>query len=351
MKRFWNSRIRGLTPYIPGEQPQDRRYIKLNTNENPYPPSPAVLEAIQKAQGDSLRLYPDPDCSALRTALAEQAGLKMENVFVGNGSDEVLAFAFAAFFDDEAPLRFPDVSYSFYPVYAELFGIPYETIPVGDFYEIRPESYAGSRGGIVFPNPNAPTGLALSRSQVEHILRESPESLVIVDEAYVDFGAESALPLLEKYKNLLVVQTMSKSRALAGLRVGFAFGGRDLIAALETVKNSFNSYTLDRLAQAGAEAAVRDRAYFAESCEKIKRTRARTAARLEELGFAVLPSQANFLFAAHKEKPAKELYAGLRERGVLVRHFDKARIENYLRITVGTDAEMDSFLAALKEIL
>ena len=351
MKEFWGKRIQNLEPYVPGEQPRDRRYIKLNTNENPYPPSPKALAAMQDALEESLKLYPDPNSTGLKKALADYTGLEPENVFVGNGSDEVLALCFAAFFDDRAPLRFPDISYSFYPVYADLFGVPYETIPVGEHFEIRPEHFAASRGGVIFPNPNAPTSLAVSLNQIEHILRESPESVVIVDEAYVDFGAESAVALLGKYENLLVVQTFSKSRSLAGLRVGFAFGSKNLIAALEAAKNSFNSYTVDRVAQAGAEAAVLDTAYFEGTRKKIMKTREWAAKALQELGFTVLPSQTNFLFASHSMRAAAELYAALREKGILVRYFNKPRIDNYLRITVGTEEEMRALISALKEIL
>ena len=351
MKAFWGDRIRDLAPYTPGEQPRDRQYIKLNTNENPYPPAPSVLEAVQKAAGETLKLYPDPNSTELKRALAAYAGLMPENVFVGNGSDEVLALCFAAFFDKRAPVRFPDVTYSFYPVYADFFGIPYEEMPVGAYFDIRPGSFAGSRGGVILPNPNAPTGLALTRTQIEHILRECPDCVVVIDEAYVDFGAESALPLVQDYPNLLVVQTFSKSRSLAGLRIGFAFGCENLITALETAKNAFNSYTLDRLAQAGAKAAIEDDNYFEKTRKKIMDTRGKTSAALGKLGFTVLPSKANFLFVSHPQVPALELYTRLRECGILVRHFAKPKIDNFLRITIGTDEEMHALLQALSDIL
>ena len=350
MKEFWSSRIRSLTPYTPGEQPKERRYIKLNTNENPYPPSPKALEAIQAEAGDALRLYPDPEAGKLVSALAKRYGLREDQVFVGNGSDEVLAFAFQAFFDTGATIVFPDITYSFYPVYAGMFGIQYRTIPLNRDFSLPAKAFFGGNDGVVLANPNAPTGMEAAQHDLRAILEHNPDVAVIVDEAYVDFGGISALPLIDTYPNLLVVQTTSKSRALAGLRVGFAFGNANLIAALNCVKNSINSYTLDRLAIVGAAAAVEDEDYFAAQCRRVMDTRDRTARRLAELGFHVLPSKSNFLFVSHSERPARELFAALRERGILVRYFNAPRIDNYLRISVGTDEEMSALVHAMEEL-
>ena len=350
MKEFWSSRIRSLTPYTPGEQPKERRYIKLNTNENPYPPSPRAIAAIQAEAGDSLRLYPDPEAGALVHALAERYGLREDQVFVGNGSDEVLAFAFQAFFDPGSTIVFPDITYSFYPVYAGMFGIQYRTVPLNRDFSLPVKAFFGGNDGVVLANPNAPTGMEAAQHDLRSILEHNPDVAVIVDEAYVDFGGTSALPLIDTYPNLLVVQTTSKSRALAGLRVGFAFGNANLIAALNCVKNSINSYTLDRLAIAGATAAVEDEDYFAAQCRKVVATRDRTARRLAELGFHVLPSKSNFLFVSHPERPARELFSALRARGILVRYFNAARIDNYLRISIGTDEEMTQLVQAMEEL-
>lgn len=350
MKEFWSGRIRSLTPYTPGEQPKERRFIKLNTNENPYPPAPGVLEAIRAGAGEALRRYPDPEAGELRRALAEAYGVDAGQVFVGNGSDEVLAFAFQAFFDEGSEIVFPDITYSFYPVYARLFGIRCRTVPLRADFTVPVEVLRGGNDGVVLANPNAPTGIELPQSDIRAILEANRDVVVILDEAYVDFGGESALPLIREYPNLLVVQTCSKSRALAGLRVGFAFGDVNLIQALNCVKNSFNSYTLDRLALAGAAAAVEDRAYFDAQRAKVMATRDRTAAALEAIGFRVLPSKANFIFISHPIVSARALFAGLRERGILVRYFDQPRIDNYLRVTIGTDGEMDAFLAAMAEL-
>ena len=350
MKEFWSDRIRSLTPYIPGEQPKDRKFIKLNTNENPYPPAPGVLEAIRTNADASLRLYPDPEALQLRQALARAYGLKEEQIFVGNGSDEVLAFAFQAFFSQGDEIVFPDITYSFYPVYANLFGIRCCTVPLKEDFTIPVEQMQGSNG-VVIANPNAPTGIELPQSELRRILEANQDVVVIVDEAYVDFGGESALPLIRQYPNLLVIQTCSKSRALAGLRVGFAFGDANLIQALNCVKNSINSYTLDRLALAGATAAVEDQAYFDAQRSKVMTTRTRTTEELRKIGFQVLPSKANFIFIAYPTVPAKKLFAGLREKGVLVRYFDQPRIDNYLRVSIGTDQEMDDFLTAIRELI
>ncbi len=351
MSRYWSDLARGLTPYVPGEQPRGEKLVKLNTNENPYPPSPAVLAAVSGTDPEQLRRYPDPQSERLREALAGDAGLSPGEVFVGNGSDEVLALAFMALLKHDGPLCFPDISYSFYPVWADLCGIAYEAVPVGEDFGIDPLGFPADNGGIVFPNPNAPTGLLLGLDAIRRILERSPDSVVVVDEAYIDFGGESATSLIREFDNLLVVQTLSKARSLAGLRVGAAMGHRDLIEGLDRVKNSFNSYPLDAIAQRAALAALEDRAYFEETAARVVRTRERMTGALQALGFTVLPSAANFVFATHGGRPAVELFAGLRERGVLVRHFDRPRIGNYLRISVGTDAEVDALLAALEAIL
>lgn len=353
---FWSPRVRALEPYVPGEQPRIAGLVKLNTNENPYPPSPAALDAIQHAAGDSLALYPDPESLQLREAVAARHGLQPSQVFVGNGSDEVLAHAFFAFFQQPGEaLLFPDVTYTFYRVYAQLYGIEADLQPVDDRLRIDVPALAqrASRGcaGIVLANPNAPTGIGLALADVEALLRACPQRLVLVDEAYVDFGGQSALPLVARHPNLLVVQTLSKSRSLAGLRVGFACGQAHLVDALTRVKNSFNSYPLDRLAQAGAIAALQDEAWFEKTRDAVVDTREGLALALEDLGFEVLPSQANFLFVRHPGHDAAELAAGLRQRKVLVRHFRQPRIDQYLRISIGTREQCSALVAALREIL
>lgn len=349
MSQFWSPRVQELDPYVPGEQPKDQQYIKLNTNESPYPPSPLAIEAMHAAVNDSLRLYPDPNADDLKQAIADLHGLDRSFVFVGNGSDEVLAHAFVALLKHDKPLLYPDISYSFYPVYCNLFNINAVRIPLNDQFEIDPADYSQSNGAIIFPNPNAPTGMALPLDAIEQILKANPESVVLVDEAYVDFGAHTAIALVEQYANLLVVQTLSKSRSLAGLRVGFAVGQPDLIEALERVKNSFNSYPLGRVEQAGAAAAIRDVPYFEECRAKIIATREQTEVSLTALGFSVLPSGSNFIFAKPPEgQSAEALYLSLKEQGILVRYFNKPRISDYLRITIGTDAEMLQLLDCLK---
>ena len=351
MNQYWSARARALTPYVPGEQPRDRKFIKLNTNENPYPPSPMALAAIREAACDTLRLYPDPDCTTLRELLGATYGLKPSQIFVGNGSDEVLAMCFQAFFDPDRPILFADITYSFYPVYADLYGLTYQEVPLDEHFALPLEPFLEPNGGVVIANPNAPTGRELSLCGIRAILEANPDAVVVVDEAYVDFGAHSAVELIDRYPNLVVVQTMSKSRSLAGLRVGFAMGNEELIAALNCVKNSFNSYTLDRLALAGAEGALRDRDYLRATSMKIQNTRECTAAHLKKLGFIVTDSAANFLFVSHPDVPAKELLDGLRQRGILVRWWDKPRIRDYLRITVGTDQEMQALCAAMAELV
>ena len=350
-KQFWAKGIRELEAYVPGEQPKDKKYVKLNTNENPYPPSPKVWEAISKVPAADLRLYPDPDCFSLREALAKANGLSPNQVFVGNGSDEILAFCYLAFMDEETPAIFPDITYSFYPVYAALFGSNVRIVPVNEDFTMPLEQLKQDDGTLIITNPNAPTGIGLPLSEIAEICRCNPHHVVIVDEAYVDFGCESAVPLLREFENLLIVQTFSKSRSLAGMRIGFAFGNESLIAAMNTVKNSINSYTLDRMALAAAQAAVEDQAYTHNTCRQIAKTRENTTGKLQALGFRVLPSQTNFLFACHERIPAEHLFLGLREKGVLVRYFKKPRIDNFLRITVGTDEEMEALLTALVEIM
>ncbi|HJC40775.1 MAG TPA: histidinol-phosphate transaminase [Candidatus Intestinimonas pullistercoris] len=351
MKKHWSQRIRDMIPYVPGEQPRDRQFIKLNTNENPYPPSPKALEALRAAAGDSLRLYPDPECTELRAAIAAAHGLSPEQVFPGNGSDEVLAFCFQAFFDPDRPVRFADITYTFYAVYASYFGLTPELVPLAEDFTLPvADLLAPGCGGVVLANPNAPTGLAVKLADIRRILEAHRDQVVLVDEAYIDFGGASADVLVPEYDNLVVVRTLSKGHALAGLRVGYALAQPDLIAALRCVRDSINSYTVDRAAQAAAAASLRDAAYFQERTAQVVRTRQRTALALRDMGFAVTDSQANFLFVRHPQVPAKTLLDGLRERGILVRWFDRPRIRDYLRITVGTDGEMDALTAALKEL-
>ena len=347
----YEKNLRQVEPYVPGEQPAGQNIVKLNTNENPYPPAPAVAEALSATEQDLLRRYPDPDATPLIRAIAERYGVRTEEVFAGIGSDDVLALAVLTFFNGPSPILFPDVSYSFYPVWAKLFGIPFETVPVDDSFAIRPEDYLRENGGIIFPNPNAPTGILLSADEAEHIIAGNPESVVIVDEAYIDFGGESALPLIRKYENLLVVRTFSKSRAMAGMRIGFAFGCETLIRHLRDVRQSFNSYPLSCTQIAAGIASIGEDAYFRARCEEITETRERSVQKLSERGFFVLPSAANFVFASHPDRPAKEIFAGLREKGVYVRYFDQPRIRNFLRITIGTDEEMNRFFAALDELI
>jgi histidinol-phosphate aminotransferase len=358
MSVYWNSRTAGLSPYVPGEQPRDRRFIKLNTNENPYPPSPKVIEAIQKAAGDSLRLYPDPACTEFREAAAARYGVKPEQVFAGNGSDEVLAFAFGAFFEssgagDVPAVLFPDITYSFYPVYASLWNIPFRAVPLRDDFSINPGDYTVPSGGAVFPNPNAPTGMAVPLAALLSLAEclEKQRRVFILDEAYAAFGAESAVPYIQKHPNLLAVHTLSKSASLAGLRFGFAVGSQELVQGLCRIRDSFNSYTVDRLALAGGTAAVLDAAYYAEVNRRVTATRERVAASLRDMGFSTLPSAANFVFISAPSISGADLFVALRERGILTRHFKRDRIDGYLRVSIGTDADMDIFLEACKEIV
>ncbi|WP_417552948.1 histidinol-phosphate transaminase [Marinomonas fungiae] len=350
MSRFWTDKIASLDPYVPGEQPQDKQYIKLNTNESPYSPSPKALAAMQEQISEKLRLYPDPNCQVLKNALAKAYGVEANQVFVGNGSDEVLALAFQGYFAGGKPLAFADITYSFYKVYANLYDIQPEIIPLTESFDIDPADYENLEvSGVVVTNPNAPTGKALPLSDIEKVLKANPDVVVLVDEAYVDFGAQSAVSLVNQYPNLMVVQTFSKSRALAGIRVGYAIAQPELIDGLERLKNSFNSYPVDRIALAGATAAVEDADYLKEICDKIIATREWTVVELEKLGFSVLPSATNFVFATHPDKEAEALYLSLKEQGILVRYFGKKpRIGDFLRITIGTDAEMAALIDALK---
>ncbi len=351
MNRLWSPCIRELTPYVPGEQPSISKLIKLNTNENPYGPSPSVLTALNGEVGSSLRLYPDPDAAKLKQAIASYYHVAPSEVFVGNGSDEVLAHAFHAFFIQDQPILFPDITYSFYAVYCRLYGISFTTVALDSDMGIRVGDYQRPCGGIVFANPNAPTGIALPLSEIEKIVRAHPDRVVLVDEAYVDFGAQTAIPLVQKYPNLLLVQTFSKSRSLAGLRVGFAVGHAALIEGLERVKNSFNAYPLDRLAIAGAVAAMEDEDYFQEKRALLMQTRDKLARQLDAMGFQVCPSTTNFLFVRHPDYEATSLMSALRARAILVRHFRQPGIENYLRISIGTEAECASLELALAAIL
>ncbi len=351
MSKFWSDIVGRLDPYVPGEQPQDQQYIKLNTNESPYPPSPAVAEALANFDCASLRRYPDPESGRLTDALAEYHGLSAHQVFVGNGSDEVLAHAFQALLQKPLPIRFPDISYSFYPVYCALYQIEFETVALDAGFNIDINDYQSSNGGIVIPNPNAPTGIALELDAIAQLLDSNPESVVIIDEAYVDFGARSAIPLIGDHDNLLVVQTASKSRSLAGLRLGVAYGSSELIEALQRVKNSFNSYPIDSLASACAMASLGDEPYFEQCRQQVIASRERLSAALAILGFEVFPSSSNFVFVRHTRESAAGLYQELKKAGILVRYFNKPRIDNCLRITVGSDAECDSLLAALGLII
>lgn len=354
MSRFWSPIVQTLTPYVPGEQPQMRRLVKLNTNESPYGPSPKALAAISNQNNDDLRLYPDPEGVALKKAIARLHGLNLNQIFLGNGSDEVLAHVFAGLLKQSSPVYFPDITYSFYPVYCKLFGIDYQTIALGPDFEIDLTHYKTPNGGIIFPNPNAPTGRSVTRAEIQKLLARNSDSVLVVDEAYVDYGTESCIPLLQGDncpENLLVVHTLSKSRALAGLRVGFAVGHPALIEGLERIKNSFNSYPLGRLAQAGALAAIEDQAHLEAMSAKVIQTREKLLTQLSALGFETLPSTANFIFTRHPKHAGAKLYQALRDRGIIVRHFKSPRIEEFLRITIGTDEQSAELVSALQEIL
>lgn len=351
MSRFWSPVVARLTPYVPGEQPKLADLIKLNTNENPYPPSPKALAAIQAEAGERLRLYPDPNAEELQRTIAARHGVRPAQVFVGNGSDEVLAMAFVALFKHAQPILFPDITYSFYPVYCRLYEIAHEEVPLDDALRIRVEDYARPNGGIIVANPNAPTGCLLAVPEIERLAVASPDSAVVIDEAYIEFGGESAIPLCARHPNLLVIRTLSKSHSLAGLRVGYAVGPAELVDGLQRVKNSFNSYPLDRLAIAGAAAAIEDETHTRATCAAVAATRERLARELGTLGFEVLPSAANFVFARHRTRDASELMTALRARSIIVRHFRQARIAQHLRISVGTEEQCARLIAALQEIL
>jgi histidinol-phosphate aminotransferase len=351
MSKFWSPIVSSLKPYVAGEQPRIQNLVKLNTNENPYGPSPRAIAAIAAEAGDRLRLYPDPASTRLRQAIADLHNVALDEVFVGNGSDEVLAHAFQALLKHERPLCYPDITYSFYPVYCLLYGIEARQIPLDEDFHIRLEDYDRDCGAIILANPNAPTGIALKSNDIETLVAAHPDVPVVIDEAYVDFGGESAVPLTRKFDNLLVVHTLSKSRSLAGMRIGFAIGQRPLIEALERVKDSFNSYPIDRLAEAGATAAIEDVAWFDETRRKVTESRDRVTGALRQRGFEVLPSAANFVFARHSEYEGAKLAAGLREKSVLVRHFAKPRISDFLRISIGTAEECDRLIEAIDEIV
>lgn len=347
----WESYVRTVVPYVPGEQPDEENMIKLNTNENPYPPAPGVQKALQNLDVDRLRLYPEPTCKVLVDAIAEYYGLSSSQVFVGVGSDDVLAMIFMTFFNSKKPILFPDITYSFYDVWADMLRIPYETKVLDDEFLIRKEDYYEENGGIIFPNPNAPTGILMELSEIEDILLHNRDVIVVVDEAYIDFGGQSALPLIEKYNNLLVVQTFSKSRSMAGMRIGFAMGNETLIRYINDVKYSFNSYTMNDPALMLGVEAIRDRAYFEETRQKIIATREWTKKQLAELGFSFGDSMSNFIFATHEMVPAKQLFEALRQEHIYVRYFSKERISNYLRITIGTKEEMEILVAFLRRYL
>lgn len=349
--KAWQDKIRSVVPYTPGEQPNRPNMIKLNTNENPYPPAPGVREVLDHFDEDRLRLYPDPTAGTLVGALADYYHVGKEQVFTGVGSDDVLAIAFMTFFNSDKPIFFPDITYSFYPVWADLFKVPYETKPLKEDFSICPQDYYPANGGVIFPNPNAPTALHMDLEKVEEIIRHNQDVVVIVDEAYIDFDGRSARELVHKYDNLLVVQTFSKSRSMAGMRIGYAFGNKDLIKALNDVKFSFNSYTMNAPTLAYGVAAVEDDAYFKECVEKIKNTREEAKKQLMALGFTFPDSTANFIFATHQRVPAKTIFEELKKRNIYVRYFNKPRIDNYLRISIGTDAQMQALYAALKEIV
>ena len=347
----WEKNVRKVVPYTPGEQPKAEKMIKLNTNENPYPPSPMVKAALKNMESDCMRLYPDPTAHMLVEAIAEFYHLREDQIFVGVGSDDVLAMIFLTFFNSTKPILFPDITYSFYDVWAKMLRIPYETVSLDENFQIKKEDYFRESGGVIFPNPNAPTGLELSLSDVEEIVRENQDVVVVVDEAYVDFGAASALPLIEKYDNLLVVQTFSKSRGMAGMRIGYAMGNPLLIQYLNDVKYSFNSYTMNQTSLVMGTAAMKDREYFEKTVNKVVETREWTKGELRKLGFSFGDSKANFIFASHESCSAKELFEALRKENIFVRYFEKPRIDNYLRITIGTQLEMETFVEFLKDYL
>ena len=350
MSRFFSEKYKELKPYVPGEQPRDRSYIKLNTNESPFPPSPKAVEYAAKA-AQNLQLYSDPTCTSIKETMAQLKGVKTSQLFFGNGSDEVLYCAFLAFCDHTCGAIFPDISYGFYKVFAQFTGIPYTQIPLEEDFSVAIEPYFGAGKTVFIANPNAPTGKLLTLSQIETLLQKNPNNVVVIDEAYIDFGGETSIPLTKKYDNLLVIGTFSKSRSMAGARLGFAIGNKALIRCLNTIKYSFNPYNVDRMAMAAGVGALEDKDYFRTNCEKIMDTRAWTTEALEKLGFTVLPSLTNFVFAKHDRIPGKTLCAKLREQGILVRHFDTPRLTDYLRITIGSQEQMEAFAGAITNIL
>lgn len=351
MENLWKENLRKITPYVPGEQSKEKNIIKLNANENPYPPSPKAIEALKSFNSDRLRYYPNANSTELKEALAEYYNVDIENIFVGNGSDDVLAIAFQSFFNSDKPIVYPDLTYSFYPVWCDLFGIPYKTYPVDDNFRIIPEDYKEANGGVVIPNPNAPTSIGEGLDFVEKIMQYNPDSVVIIDEAYVDFGGTSSVELTNKYKNLLITGTFSKSRSLAGLRIGFAVGSKELISVMEAVKNSYNSYTVDSVSIAMGTASIRDDEYFKATCKRIIDTRERFTKEMKELGFKVLDSSTNFIFATHSDLSMKDMFEYLKTKNVFIRYFSLPRIDNYTRITIGTDEEMDILLKEIKEYI
>lgn len=347
----WEESVRRVVPYTPGEQPKDRDIIKLNTNENPYPPAPSVREVLDNFDISDMRLYPNPDSEILINALAERYGVKPSQIFAGVGSDDVISMAFMTFFNSEKPILFPDVTYSFYDVWADVYRIPYKTCPLREDFTINPDDYKQENGGIIFPNPNAPTGILESVEVIEDIVKANPDSVVMIDEAYIDFGGKSCISLIDKYENLLVIQTFSKSRSMAGMRIGFAVGNEKLIKYMNDVKFSVNSYTMNSVTQICGAEAVKDEKYFTETVKKIINTRENSKKRLAELGFVFPDSMSNFIFASHKEKSAEYIFGELKKRKIFVRYWNKPRINNYMRITVGTDSEMEALFKALEEIL
>ncbi len=351
MSREWTKNLRNIEPYVPGEQSKDKDIVKINANENPYPPSPKAAKVLKNFDTNKLRFYPSANSTKLKEAIAKYYKVDVSNVFVGNGSDDVLAVAFQSFFNSEKPIVYPDLTYSFYPVWCSLFGIKYKNYPVGDDFRINPEDYKEKNGGVVIPNPNAPTSLGEGLDFVEKILNYNQDSVVIIDEAYVDFGGTSSIPLIDKYENLLVTGTFSKSRSLAGLRIGFAIGSKALIDVMEAVKNSYNSYTVDSLSIEMGAASIEDDEYFKSTCKKVIKTRERVTLELEKLGFDVLDSQTNFIFATHNKHNMKSLFEYLKTQKVFIRYFSLPRIENYVRITIGTNEEMDIFLEKTKEFI
>ena len=351
MSREWTKNLRNIEPYVPGEQSKDKDIVKINANENPYPPSPKAVEVLKNFDTNNLRFYPSANSTKLKEAIAKYYKVDVSNVFVGNGSDDVLAVAFQSFFNSDKPIAYPDLTYSFYPVWCSLFGIEYKNYPVGDDFRINPEDYREENGGVVIPNPNAPTSLGEGLDFVEKILDYNQDSVVIIDEAYVDFGGTSSIPLINKYENLLVTGTFSKSRSLAGLRIGFAIGSKALIDVMEAVKNSYNSYTVDSISIEMGAASIEDDEYFKSTCKKVVETRKRVTLALKELGFDVLDSQTNFIFATHNEHSMKSLFEYLKTQKVFIRYFSLPRIENYARITIGTNEEMDIFLEKTKEFI